>query len=309
MPHKYNRDDGLIFQRRPTRSKDSHFPAKGWTETIIGYWNEARWLSNAIIKNRKRTGEDYTWLITINIMADLSPEEIAHHWKVAADGLRKQGLVALWVREPSKSNRVHYHLMAKNKCLEKEIKAIIEAGMPRRKTVRYRKYVAQINNQVGYANYITKAKVQERLPDGTVINKDKYAPKRLLFKPNVGLRKYGTIGRFWGESSKARLVAEGKAKEKQIRAGLEDPLIEELTFAMEAVLGPAFRKRNTAYRTVGYFSKEYRSLARDMFGHGRNRKPLAPLWSAVKREWLSKREAFLERRNAQLWERFYERMA
>ena len=64
---------------------------------------------------------------------------------------------------------------------------------------------------------MVKAKVQGYYK-GKIVP-DKYMTKRLLFKPSTGLRKHGTIGKFWLKSPKA-LWQEVRDKERQIADGL-----------------------------------------------------------------------------------------
>ena len=56
---------------------------------------------------------------------------------------------------------------------------------------------------------------------------DKYATKRLLFKPGTKLRKHGTIGNFWLKSTKA-IWKDVQEKETKIAEGLADERVRKL---------------------------------------------------------------------------------
>src|SRR5690606_22295191 len=102
-----------IFQKNPPFSKPSQFIAKGWTDSIEGYVNEAKKLATCIINNR-RAGRQYPWFLTIYIRAMLSPNQITAQWTKVCRNLRSHGIVAIWVREPTKAGKVHYHLLVCN---------------------------------------------------------------------------------------------------------------------------------------------------------------------------------------------------
>lgn len=84
-PMKYSSDDdGKIYQRKPTNNKPSQFKPKGWTDTVLGYVNEAKRLTLCILRNRDSMGRPNTWAAHINISSDLTPRQHADLWTVPA---------------------------------------------------------------------------------------------------------------------------------------------------------------------------------------------------------------------------------
>ena len=207
------RDNGsTIYQTDPIISKPSQFKAKGWCETVEGYLYEATKLAQCILRNQHNMRRSYEWSVTINLDTQLAPNAISASWTKTCRTLRRCGIVALWVREPNKANKIHYHLIIKNKISKKELENTIEDAMPPREIIPWRKCVEPIRDDWYYCHYIAKARIGKM--------DDRYADKRLLFKARLKLKKYGTIGAFW-EPSKSkeerRLWEEIKAIEKTDR--------------------------------------------------------------------------------------------
>lgn len=234
---KYNSpDDGKIYQQTPAFSKPTQFKPKGWTDTVLGYLNEAKQLAMCLIRNQRAMKRSYTWAVHINLNVELSPRAVTEMWKDACRTLRRKGIVALWVREPNRRNKVHYHLLVKNLVGKRELEKAIEDAMPDRPRVQWRKRVEPIRNEWFYCHYIAKAKVSGHIRGREV--KDLYAKKRLLFKTNLKLKKYGVIGNFW-ERPKRKLWDEIRETEKRIGEGLEKPNVKRLAkYVYEEFLGP-----------------------------------------------------------------------
>src|SRR5262249_14880849 len=157
-----------------------------------GYINEARKLTTLILRNRKLAGEPYTWFVTVVVETVLSPKDTAALWTKASRSMRDAGIVALWVREPSKANKVHYHLLLRTRITEAMLRAIVKAAMPQRQDGQKRagwhmnmKPVSE--DEWWLAHYITKGKVAGRLNGRPV--PDLYAKKRLLFVPGLPYNK------------------------------------------------------------------------------------------------------------------------
>ena len=166
----------------------------------------------------------YTWAVHLNISDDLTPKEAAAQWTKTCRSLRLKGIVAIWVREPNKSNKVHYHLMVKNQIGKKQLERAIEESMPSRKLLRWRKRVEPIKNEFRLAHYLTKAKISGYIKGRQVA--DFHRTKRLLFKTNRAWKKYGVIGAFW-ERPKKKLWQEIRDIEKKIAEGLEQPNVKQ----------------------------------------------------------------------------------
>lgn len=239
-----------IFQRTPAFSKPSRYKLKSWTDTIEGYLNEAKQLTFCILKNRRLLGRPYSWFLTIYIRKQMSAKDAAFMWTKACRNLRRHGIIALWVREPTKRNTIHYHLLVQNDVLKRDLEKIIEASMPSRKDTDWHKKIMANDDRVWLPYYITKAKIK-----GTVRGKsvsDKYAPKRLLFKPGLGLRKFGTIGPFWLQS-KQEIWRKVQETERRIAEGLSDARVCRLArHAFEFLDGHI--PLNRIKRSFGYWA-------------------------------------------------------
>ena len=259
--------DGKIYQLKPTYSKPSRFKAKGWTDSTLGYLNEAKKLAMCLLRNRKAMSHPYAWAVHINLNVELPPKTVTCLWAAACRTLRRRGIDAFWVREPNRSNKVHYHLIVKNAIDKKDLERAIEEAMPDRKQVKWRKRIERIENEWFYARYIVKAKVAGHVKGRRV--EDLYARKRLLFKANLKLEKYGVVGEFW-ERPKKTLWAEIREREKRIADGLEKPNVERLArYVYEEWLGPSpGLTLKQVERSFGYWadSEATQRWIEDVFG-------------------------------------------
>src|SRR5262249_12306352 len=133
----------------------------------------------------------------INFEAEKPLTEIKTRWSKACRKLKKTGVIALWVIEVSRSNRVHFHLIVSSVITKAALDEAIKEAMPSREVVRWHHRVQRIrqNEMWQLAHYICKAKVAGYV-NGRLVD-DYYAAKRVLFKPKLGVRKHGTIGKFW----------------------------------------------------------------------------------------------------------------
>ena len=208
----------LIYQPRPLDSKLSMFRPKSWTESVQSYINEAKQLTMCIIRNRKLLKKPYTWLVTINFEDELEPSVVTTTWTKVARRLRQRGIICLWVREPSRANTVHYHLLLTNGIQGGRLSSIIDECMPQRSEMRWHSNLTPLDDDWWVAFYVTKAKVAGKV-DGEQVE-DRYGEKRRLFQPRIKLQKYGTIGKFWVKPKKV-LWKEIAAEEKQIAEAIE----------------------------------------------------------------------------------------
>jgi len=243
-------DDDKLFQTNPTFSKPSQFKAKGWTETVEGYINEAKKWAMCINRNRKLMKRPYTWVVHLNLNEVVSPDYVAPMWVKTTRKLNRKGVVCLWVREVNRLNKIHYHIIVKNQISADALKEAIEYAMPPRSEVMWRKRVEPIESQWYLAYYVVKAKIAGRTKKGRMV-KDLYRPKRLLFKPHLGFRKVGTIGEFWEQGkSKTKLWQEIVDTEKRIAEGLEDGDVRRLIDHVHCMLGESVPKK-TIERGIG----------------------------------------------------------
>lgn len=228
------------------------FPAKGWTETLEGYINEAKQLTQCILQNRLLLKRPYAWAVHINHNEELPPELVASIWKRACRTLRKRGVVPLWVREANRLNKVHYHLIVKDPITKKTLKGAIDEAMPPRHLAKWRKRIEDIHSEWHLAHYVTKAVVSGYVRGRKV--PDLYYRKRLLFRPSIKFKKYGVIGKFWVENNSKESLWQGViATEKRISEGLEKPGVERLVKHVRNLLGEDVPVRRIE-RAFGYWS-------------------------------------------------------
>ena len=115
-----------IYQTDPVYSKPSQFKAKGWTDSTLGYINEAKQWAMCIVQNRQMMKRPYTWAVHINLNEELPAKDIGPMWDKGKRKLKERGIVCLWVREPNSLNKVHYHIIVKNHISQKELKNAID---------------------------------------------------------------------------------------------------------------------------------------------------------------------------------------
>ena len=231
-------DDGLLYQKKPIYKKTSNYPAKGWTESKASYLREAKMWAMCVHRNREYMKRRYTWVVHLNLNdASFPVNEIGPMWQRAVRKLKRVGIVALWVREPNRLNKLHYHILIKNRIEIADLRQAFEYAMPPRTEVRWRKRVEPIRNHIRLPYYMFKAKIKGDDKKG-VFHKDLYRSKRLLFKPGMPFDKVGSIGDFWepGKSQKI-LWEEIKAIEKQIGEASDNPNRERLVEYLYEYLG------------------------------------------------------------------------
>lgn len=242
--------DGLIYQLRPVPDRPSLYRPKGWTDTVAGYVREAKKLTMLILRNRESMGRPYTWHVTINVEKVQAPKRITALWSKACAGLRRRGVVALWVREPTKSGKVHYHVIVKSQIRRPALERAIKESMPPRAETGWHKRIQPVMSDWQLAHYVTKAKLPGWVGGKRV--DDYYARKRLLFRPKLGLVKSHTVGAFW-EKPKASLWREIVDREKRIGEGLDRPGVQALVDHVYDLLGGTVDRRRIE-RSFGYHS-------------------------------------------------------
>lgn len=243
-------DSGLLYQADPISKKPSSFRAKGWTSTVAGYIEEAKQLTTCILRNKKLARTSYTYHVTINFESVLTPARVVSHWTKICRALRSKGISAIWIREPNETNKVHHHLIVRNQISEFALKQIVNNTMPSRADFPWHMKVQAINDIWQLAYYVTKAKVAGYVNRRRIV--DYYRDKRLLFLPNLGLKKYGTIGAFWVKPKKA-IWEDIRRVEKRIADGLETPGIRDLVKHIHQLFGETVPQRKIE-RAIGYWS-------------------------------------------------------
>lgn len=251
-----------MYQKRPVFRKPSQFRPKGWTETVEGYLSEARQLARTLIDNRRLMGRTYScsWHLTINVEVSQTPEQITDLWVKACRNLRRKGLVALWVREPTRNGHVHYHLVVKSRTGQRDVRRIVRESMPElgvttptgRRRLGWHMKLQPVTNDWQLVHYVAKAKIAGYI-NGVKVD-DYYKNKRLLFSPNLDLKKYGTIGEFW-ERPKAALWQDVRDKEKKIAEGLTDPDVRRPAEHVHRLIGGYYPLRDIE-RNYGYYADD-----------------------------------------------------
>jgi len=253
---------GGVYDANPKARATTLHKEKGWTSSLAGYVYESSKLSRLILWNRRYLDHPYTWAVTIKIEAVMRPEKALQLWRIACRKMRDAGVSALWVREPAKNHSIHYHLITTSHLgCRKQLEKAIENAMPHRSVVAYHKQVKPIQSEWHWTHYITKAKVAGAI-NGIAVS-DKYAKKRLLFRPHLGLQKSGKFGDFWVKT-KEDLWAEIRTLEQKIKEGLAKPQIRRLADHVYDLLG-ATVSRNRVDRSIG-FSANHTSVKRWIAG-------------------------------------------
>ena len=259
--------DDKFFQLKPLWTKSSNFKLKSWTETVQGYLNEAQNLTTCLIRNRELTRQRYTWFLTIYVDVIMQPKAINDWWKKATRNLKRNGIVAIWVREPTRTNKVHYHLLLRSNHSRDELEKNIEISLPNRTLGRWHKNFKPVRRKDGrLLRYITKAKTSGKTKAGIQVA-DLYRKKRLLFKSGLGIRKVGTIGNFWFKN-RDFVWKDVIAREKRIAEGLAQKNIKRLAeHAFEFVC--EYVPLEQIERSFGYYwdSPSTQTWIEQVFGH------------------------------------------
>lgn len=247
-----------IYQDEPIRFDNDHVhKPRGFTRSIEAYTNEASREVRLLSENNKllvkQRGYGYTLTATINVHDYLSPKQVADLWKQASRKLVTLGLVAYYVREPSKSNRVHYHLVISSPQDQRETERIIADAKPKGLTWHCRvEPLRSPYTWLTYHRYILKAKV-----GGDVIRNGKsvwvpdiYHKDRLLFVPKMPFNKIGVIGKFY-VVPKSKIWENVRATEKAIADGLKVEGVRELCDWMYETYFGGFQSMTSIERAIG----------------------------------------------------------
>jgi hypothetical protein len=160
--------------------------------------------------------------------------------------LRGAGVVALGIREVDKANLIHVHYTVASIDTVGDCRRIFEAALPSRDDLPCRLHVGRIKCQYSWAYYVCKAESR--------YVQDKWADKRLLFQPNIGIQKTVTVGDFWAKSH-SQLWAEHVAETRRVHAGLELPGMNAVIKAARRLLDDCLPLKAIRWR-LGYFAEE-----------------------------------------------------
>jgi hypothetical protein len=129
----------------------------------------------------------------------------------------------------------------------------IEQAMPPRRSIKWRKRIEAIRDEWRLINYVFKAKISGKLRNGrrTI---DLHAAKRYLFQSNLGLRKVGTIGRFWVKSGgKSNIWKDVKKVEQRIADGLASRKVRTAIANAVDMFGESVSRKRIE-RSMAYWS-------------------------------------------------------
>jgi len=204
-----------IFQDEPEcftkfRNRKGQPAPNGFTESISSYIKEAGKELTLLIRNRELQKHPYRWEVTINLEKILCPKDVRTAWAKMSRKLNRSGVVAYRIAEPTKSNKVHFHLLVKSNHTDAELKRIVAAATD---GIDCHTHLSLIEDEFRYIAYMLKARI------GVVVGgrliKDYHATKRLLFQSKTGIRKVGTVGKFWVQP-KAKIWESIRKKKQQL---------------------------------------------------------------------------------------------
>lgn len=185
---------GQIWQSNPP---DGHDLASGW-RTTNGYLREAKQLSYCLRTNARLT-RPYPLEAVVKFAGDMTPDEHNTLWRKYTRNMRAKGITAFWTREPTRSNRIHYHLLIVAPEAAEAAQQALETACPPSHRERVTVHVDAVVHQNSICPYIVKAKVKGIDKTTGRWSNDKWAYKRLLFCEWVKLDKYGSVGPFWSK--------------------------------------------------------------------------------------------------------------
>lgn len=240
-----------MFHVRPKkRLRPLHYTEDGW-HTLDGYLYESDKLARCVqwARHHYFTSE-FTYFASINFTEDMTAAEMKALWPKVCRYLSNKKVVALYVCEASRrSNHFNFHMLLKSQT--PDLTALLKYAT---KTVKTNIKVEAYNPGEGRytVRYMVKAKTA-KYKNGELVSRDRWARKRVLFRQELKVRKYGTIGRFWPVGkSKAGIWKEIVAHERKISEGLQQPGAEEYAAELHELIG-GYYSLNRVRRSVGFF--------------------------------------------------------
>jgi hypothetical protein len=205
-----------LCQSNPLDSLNQFHCDDRFTESIQGFLKAGSKQQSYIIEANKMTDRHFEWFITVNMENVLSIESINNEWLTFTNRLRRyygEGMSVFWVREitPTDTRRIHYHMLVHSgfSSDEARIRKIFEKCLCR--FSKYHMQVEAVREPFHIVGYLLK-------------QKPKHHHKILLFKPGLGLKKFGMLGRFWPQGMKKREIEKRvKGREAEIAEGASLP--------------------------------------------------------------------------------------
>jgi hypothetical protein len=243
------------YQITPLQRKRSiAYREAGW-KTIDGYLYEADKLARCIDYARKHYfPKEFTFFVSLNILNDLSDEQMKSKWKAICRRLERKRIIAIYITEVSReTNRFNFHLILRNKeeLGVQGLKALIKGAACELVTnVNVKAYDGKQNYYT--LRYITKAKTPKYV-EGHLVSNDRWESKRALFNSATKLRKYGVIGKFWPPKINKKIIwSQIIANEKRIKEGLSHPLADAYAQEIFELIGGYYSLQKVK-RSVGYY--------------------------------------------------------
>lgn len=300
-----------LFQRNPFFEAVGFKPS-GYTRCVEGFLVSARRRLKTIVKNNRMLGRRFTHLVNINLEAPRHAALINRDFRVFIKKLEKTGVVGHWTIEIDRRNVVHWHLLFANfSGSTRTLKALVQACLNSVPTFPGRRVHAErIKSQRCKLEYVLKIKkagygdvvnpLEEKAGGRRPASRDIYARDRVLFKPNTGLDKHGTFGRFWAEGfNEKKMWALIREETATVARNYEIPrlrafvhmLSEKLAIPLARVkwayclnpsgdlLGPSLETRRRKARLVHLSRRRSAGLVALVFARRSNRPHSAPLIS------------------------------
>ncbi len=220
----YNTKDGNLFQSRPRRRTRSYAHKEHGWYTRDGYLYMSDKIARCIEWAHKHYfTSEFTKFVSVNFVDDIEPAIIGKYWTKVTDYLQKNGVVAWWVVETTRrSDHFNFHLL-----LRSDTPNIYDLLKHKTRDVRTNIRVEPYNCREGrwLFRYMTKAKTP-KWRDGELVSADRWARKRVIFKKEVKIHKYGVINKkaFWEEGkNKDKVWSEIQVQLEMVRENLQHP--------------------------------------------------------------------------------------
>jgi hypothetical protein len=240
-----------LYQIRPVRRhRPPGYTEDGW-HSLDGYQYEADKLARCVMWARRRYFQtEFTFFASVNITEDVTAAEMKVLWSKVARYLKNNGVVAFYTCEASRrSNRFNFHLLLRSETAN--LKELLKTATKNVSTnIQVRRYDPGMGRFT--VRYMTKAKTS-KYKNGVLVSRDRWARKRVLFRQELKIRKYGWIGDFLPPGkNKDGLWDEIIAHERRISEGLQEPGAEDYAAELHELVGGTVSLDHIR-RSVGYF--------------------------------------------------------
>lgn len=221
----YEDDDiNQLYQRCPSLGTEDHYPS--FTNSICSYIKQAKNCIDEILESKAKP----KWYAVVRIDDILTAQDHNQHWKLIARRLRQKKVVALWTREATKANRLHYNFLISYPTSETEMEDAIRFAFGGMKINLKAKRIDQ-KKILDYVFYVFKGKRKGKIKKGPKDkvgewSSDMYQYDRLLFKKHSPLRKHDCIGQFYGDRKAVRVRVKTNRKANAERRNEDGYLLD-----------------------------------------------------------------------------------